>query len=126
MLDYNILTAMVLIIALVLLIVYVFPYMKKRGITKEIYQEIQLGLLLFGYAFRDDKVKRIVDILMGVVLSIEKLDIAPYEKKKEAVDEVFKQLLEDLNICLDQEAVEVLVNIAVSYLPPTNIPIEEI
>lgn len=120
MFNTEILIAGAIILALVLLVIYVFPYLRKKGVSTEIYDDIKLGLLLFGYAFRDEKIKQIIDILKEVIVNIEHLDIAHFEKKADAVEEVFERLLVEMDILLDKEAIEILVNIAASYLPKTE------
>ena len=58
MFDINILIAIGVTAILVVLIRFVFPLY-----TDDLYRDVKNGLLLFGYAFRDDKLKEIADML---------------------------------------------------------------
>lgn len=120
MLDFNIITGIGVAAALVLAVVFLFPYLRKQGVTKDLYKDIKMGLMVFGYAFRDDKVKQITAMMLAIVTSVEKLDIASEDKKQEALEVAFKEMMEQLNIVLDPEALSLIIDIAVSYLPPTN------
>lgn len=119
MLDYNLLTAILVGVLIVLFLRYVAPIIKKRGYS-DIYSDIKAGLLLFGYAFRDEKIKKIADLILVIVHEVEKLDIAPAVKKEEAVNIAFRELIIELNLEIEEEAIETIVNIAVAYLPPTH------
>lgn len=120
MIDFNIVYGILIAIALLLLIRFVFPYMKAKGIQTDIYADIKLGLLMFGYAFRDEKIKEITALIIGIVTQVELLDIAPVQKKTDALEIAFTTLMEELNIMLDPDALSTIINIAVAYLPPTN------
>lgn len=120
MLDFNIVTGIILATVLILLVKFILPYLKAKGMKGNIYEDIKLGLMLFGYAFRDEKVKDITSKIYNIVSTIEKLDIAPTQKKEEAIEIAFKELMEELNITLDKEALGLITNIAVAYLPATN------
>ena len=124
MFDYNVLAGLGVAAFLVIFIAFISPYLKKKGMKTDIYQEIKLGLMLFGYAFRDEKVKEMTNIIYGIVSSFEELDIAAREKKAEALQVAFTELMEELNITLDEEALSLIIDIAVSYLPPTHSEIE--
>ena len=117
MLDFNTLTGVVVAIALVVLIRFVFPLYKDRG---TIYKDVKSGLLLFGYAFRDEKIKAITDMIFNIVTIVEGLDKPNITKQYEAISEAYNKLLTEFDIVLDEGVIELLVEIAVSYLPPTN------
>lgn len=117
MLDFNVISGMFVAVALVLLIRFVFPLYKDRT---SIYADVKQGLLLFGYAFRDDKIKEITDALLNIVLIVEELDKPNITKQYEAMVLAYDELLAEFDIVLDDEVVELLVNIAVAHLPPTN------
>lgn len=119
MLDFNLITAVLVAMSLVLFVRFVMPYLKKIGYSN-IYTDVKAGLLLFGYAFRDEKIKAIADMVLKIVHETEKLDIAPAGKKEEAINIAFRELIMELNIEIQEEAIEIIVNIAVAYLPPTN------
>jgi thermostable 8-oxoguanine DNA glycosylase len=53
---------------------------------------------------------------------METLDLTAEEKHYLAVDEVFRELLEEFNIELPEEAISLLIQIAVKMLPPTHQP----
>ena len=120
MLDFNIITGILVATGLILLVKIGLPFLKAKGMKGNIYEDMKLALMLFGYAFRDEKVKDITSKIYNIVAAIEKLDIAPIEKKNEAVEIAFKELMDELNIMLDKEALELIINIAVAYLPATN------
>lgn len=121
MLDFNTVYGVIIAIVLIVLIRFILPYLKERGINTEIYGDIKMGLLLFGYAFRDEKVKKITDLLFGIVSNIETLDVASQEKKEFAMRAAFDSLLSDFDIVLDEGAMNLIIDIAVTYLPPTNL-----
>lgn len=120
MFDFNLLTGILVAAAIVLFIRFGMPYLRKKGYSN-IYSDIKAGLLLFGYAFRDEKIKAIADLMYNIVHETEMLDAAPEVKRKEAVDIAFRALIKELNIEMEEQAIVTIVNIAVSYLPPTNL-----
>lgn len=120
MLDFNIVYGILVAIIIWILIKFIFPLLKDKGIQSNVYKDIKTGLLLFGYAFREEKVKRMIAMLHSIVSSVEELDIAPSDKKDIAVVKAFDSILDEFHIALDEEAIELMVNILVAYLPPTH------
>lgn len=120
MIDFNIITGILVAAGLIVLLRFVFPYLEAKGLKSDIYKDVKMGLLMFGYAFRDEKIKKITNLMLGIVTSVEALNVAPEEKKKEALEIAFTELMEELNVILDKEALSLIINIAVSYLPPTD------
>lgn len=118
MLDFNILYAVIIAIAIVVYVRFIKPYLKKNNM--DFFEEVKLFLLVSGYAFRDEKIKAIAGMTLEVVESLEELTLVPDEKHYVAVDEVFRELLEEFNIEMEEEVIEGIVRIAVSHLPPTN------
>lgn len=119
MLDFNLIYAILVAVAIVLFITFVSPLLQRKG-KSNIYTDIKMGLLLFGYAFRDEKIKAIADLVLKVVRETEKLDLAPDDKREEAIEIAFRALIKELGLEIDEDAIETIVNIAVAYLPPTN------
>ena len=117
MLDFNVITAVGVGVALVVLIRFVFPLYKDRS---TIYKDVKTGLLLFGYAFREDKIKAITDTIFNIVSIVEELDKSNITKQYEAMTLAYDKLLSELDIVLEDEVVELLIDIAVSYLPKTE------
>ena len=117
-LDFNVLYALLIAVGVVLFVRFVKPYLKKNNIN--IYEEVKLFLLVSGFAFRDEKIKAITATALEVVRNMEQLSFSADEKHYLAVDEVFRRLLDEFNIELDEEIVETIVRIAVSALPPTH------
>ena len=120
MLDFNIITGILVAIGLVLLVKIGLPFLKAKGMKGNIYDDMKLALMLFGYAFRDEKIKEITSIIYNIVATIEELDITPIDKQHEAIEIAFIDLMDELNIVLDDAALELIINIAVAYLPATN------
>ena len=118
MLDFNVVNASAIAILIVIFVKFVLPYFKKRKI--DYYEEIKLGLMLFGYAFRDEKVKQIANTALVVVSEIESLHLAPEEKHNLAVEKTFKELLNEFNIELEDEVIDLIIQLAVTMLPKTN------
>ena len=118
MLDFNIVYALLIAVGVVIFVRFVKPYLKKNNIN--IYEEIKLFLLVSGYAFRDEKIKAISATALEVVKSMEQLSFSADEKHYLAVDEVFRRLLDEFDIELDEEIIETIIRIAVSALPPTH------
>lgn len=125
MLDFNLLTAILVAVAIILFVRFGMPYLKLRGYG-DIYTDVKAGLLLFGYAFRDEKIKAITELILKVVKETEKLSIAPEGKREEAVNVAFRSLIKELNIDIDEDAVRTIINIAVAYLPPTNMAKDQV
>ena len=117
MLDFNVITAIGVGIALVVLIRFVFPLYKDRS---SIYKDVKQGLLLFGYAFRDDKIKAITDMIFGIVSVVEELDKSNITKQYEAMTQAYDALLAEFDIVLDPDIIQLLVDIAVAHLPETG------
>jgi hypothetical protein len=120
MLDFNIINALIVLTSILVFILIVKPYFEKKNF--QFYDEIKLGLMLFGFAFRDDKIKEIANTILFIVQQMETLDLTAEEKHYLAVDEVFRELLEEFNIELPEEAISLLIQIAVKMLPPTHQP----
>lgn len=118
MLDFNVLSAMFIMVGVILFLRVIMPYLKKNNI--EFYEEMKLGLLLFGYVYRDDKIKEISKVALEVVKSLEDLSLTADEKHYLAVDEVFRRLLMEFDIEVEEEVIEMIVRVAVAQLPPTN------
>ena len=121
MFDFNTVTAILVAIGLVLLIRFVFPLYKDRT---SIYKDVKQGLLLFGYAFRDEKIKQITDTIFNIVSIVEQYDKSNISKQYEAMTKAYDELLTEFDIVLDDKVVELLVDIAVAHLPPTNKEVE--
>ncbi len=119
MLDFNLLTAILVAVVIILFVKFAMPWLKERGYG-DIYTDVKAGLLLFGYAFRDEKVKAITDLILRIVKETEQLSIAAEGKREEAVDIAFRALIKELNIEIEDDAIRTIINIAVSYLPPTH------
>lgn len=117
MLDYSTISAFIIVVLLVLLIRLVFPLYKDRA---SIYKDVKQGLLLFGYAFRDDKIKAVADTIFRIVSIVEEYDKSNISKQYAAMEQAYEELLAEFDIILDAELIELLVDIAVSHLPPTN------
>ena len=116
--DFNIIYAILIAVAVVIYVRFVKPYLQKNNLN--FYEEIKLFLLVSGYAFRDEKIKAIAGMTLGVVEKLEDLTLVADEKHYIAVDEVFRELLVEFDIEMDEEIIEGIVRIAVSHLPPTN------
>ena len=59
-------------------------------------------------------------MLFNIVVVIENLDKSNIAKQLEALEIAQKQLLEEFDIVIDVEALKLIVDIAVAYLPKTN------
>lgn len=118
MIDFNIFNAILVATFIVIFIRFVLPYFKKTKRTY--YDEVKLGLMLFGYAFRNDKIKAIANTALTVVREIESLHLSPEEKHALAAEKTFRELLNEFNIELDEEVIDLIIQIAVSLLPKTN------
>ena len=118
MLDFNILSAILIMVGIIVFVKIIMPYLKRNNI--DFYEEIKLGLLLFGHVYRDDKIKAISKTALEIVKNLEYLSLSPEEKHYLAVDKVFRELLDEFDIELPEKAVELIIRIAVAQLPPTN------
>lgn len=118
MLDFNIIYAILIAVAVVLYVKYAKPYLKKNNL--DFYEQVKLFLLISGYAFRDEKIKAIAEVALNVVKSLEELTLVPDEKHYVAVDKVFRELLVEFDIEMEEKIIEGIVRIAVAQLPPSN------
>lgn len=116
--NWDVVYATGLVFGIFAVLYYVVPYLKKRKL--EYYKEVKLALMLFSYAFRYDKVKRIADLALEIVKSIEELSLSPEEKRIEALTIISQRLLNEFNIVIDDDALGLIIDIAVTLLPPTN------
>lgn len=116
--DYNFLIAVGIVFGLWAFLYYLVPWLKKHN--AEYYDEVKLALLLCGYAFRDDKVKNIADIAYEIVDDLESLAITPEEKHNEAVTMLSQKILTEMHIDLDDDALDMIVQLAVTLLPKTH------
>ena len=118
MFDFNILNALIVAVAIVVFITYVLPYFRDNDM--QYYEEVKIGLLMFGYAFRDEKLQKIADMALAVVLQMEILDASNKDKYSQAVEQVFRNLIEQFNIFIPEDVIGMIVNVAVTMLPKTN------
>lgn len=116
--EFNVLYALLIAVGVVLFLRVIVPFMKKNNL--DFYEEIKLFLLISGYSFRDEKIKAISAMALEVVKQMEELGLAAEEKHFVAVDEVFRRLLDEFDIELEEEIIETIIMIAVSQLPKTN------
>lgn len=116
--EFNVLYALLIAVGVVVFMRVIVPYVKKNNL--DFYEEIKLFLLISGHSFRDEKIKAISAMALEVVKQMEELGLAAEEKHYAAVDEVFRRLLFEFGIELEEEIIETIIMIAVSQLPPTN------
>lgn len=117
MLDYNLLVGLLIAAALILIIRFVFPVYEDRT---TIYKEVKNALMMFGYAIRDDKIKGIANSIFKVVSILEAWDIANEDKKFAATEVAYRELVEEFGLDLEPQAIDLIVEIAVSYLPKSK------
>lgn len=118
MINWSLILAFLLVVSLVSYFRYGSPWLKVKGF--DYYNEINLALMITGYAFRDEKVKDIAEIALVVVKGLEMLSLTSSEKHEVAILELSKELMEEFNLILDDEALDLLVQLAVTLLPPTH------
>ena len=117
MMNYDLVFGAAIAVALIVIIRFVFPLYKDRT---SIYKSVKDGLLLFGFAVRDEKIKAITDSIFKVVSILETWDLTNEQKKYAATEVAYRELLDEFGIKLPQEAIDLLVDIAVAQLPPTK------
>ena len=118
MMNWDVLYAVGLVFGLFAVLYYLVPYLKAKNL--DYYNEIKLALLIFGYAFRSDKIRNISDVALKVVKSIEELSLTPEDKHLEAVTRISQELLVEFDILLDDDVLDIIVQIAVTLLPKTH------
>lgn len=118
MINLSLILAILLAASLVSYFRFGAPWLKAKGL--DYYSEISLALMITGYAFRDEKIKEIAEIALAVVTDLEKLSLTSSEKHEEAIAEISKHLLEELNLEVEEKAIDLIVKLAVTMLPPTN------
>lgn len=117
--NWNIIFATLIVAGVSLYLIYARPWLNKKNF--DYFDEIKLALLLTGFAFRDEKIKLIVDIAYKVVSALEKYEnISSEEKHLQAVQEISTLLVNEANIVLSEEALDLIVDITVSLLPATK------
>lgn len=118
MFNLNVLYAIGILAGVIIFRRFVMPYLRKNNL--ELYEEIKIALLIMGYSFRDDKIKKITEITLSLINDLEKIAIAPEDKLAVAIEEVSKKLINDFGIVLEDEVLKVIIRVAVSTLAPTN------
>lgn len=118
MLDWNVTNGLLAITAILVFIIFIKPLLRSKNI--DYYEEIKLGLMLFGFTFRDDKIRQIANTVLFIVGQMEDLDLTPDEKHYLAIEEAFREILIEFNIELPEEAISLMIQSAVAMLPPTN------
>lgn len=118
MLDWNVTNGLIIITSILVFILFIKPFLQSKNF--KYYDEVKLGLMIFGFTFRDEKIKDIADTALFIVTQMETLDLTPEEKHYLAVDEIFRALVIEFNIELPEDAISLLVQCAVAMLPKTN------
>lgn len=118
MLDWNVANGLIVITTILVFIMFVKPFLQSKNFAY--YDEVKLGLMMFGFTFRDEKIKQIADTALFIVQQMEKLDLTADEKHYLAVEEVFRELLVEFNIELPEDAISLLIQSAVAMLPKTD------
>ena len=116
--DWNIIIGTGVVFGLFIFFIYVKPFLKNKNM--EYYEELELALLICGFAFRDEKLKKIFNVGLDVVTQLEKLSLSPSEKHIQGVKYLSIRLLDEFSINLSEEALDIIIRIAVKTLPPTN------
>ena len=119
MLNYDLVFGALVAIGLIVIIRFVFPLYLDRT---TIYKNVKSALLLFGHAFNDEKIKAITDSIFKIVSILETWDLTNEQKKFAATEVAYRELVAEFGIDLPQEAVDLLISIAVAQLPPTKNP----
>ncbi|KFZ25928.1 MAG: hypothetical protein KQ78_01884 [Candidatus Izimaplasma bacterium HR2] len=119
MINWSLILAFLLVVALVSYFRYGAPWLRAKGF--DYYSEVNLALMFTGYAFRDEKIKNIAEIALVVVKGLEELSLTATEKHEVAIVELSKELMNEFDLILDDEALDLLVKLAVTILPPTHI-----
>ena len=117
MLNYDLVFGALVAIGLVVIIRFVFPLYLDRT---TIYKNVKSALLLFGHAFNDQKIKAITDSIFKIVSILETWDLSNEQKKFAATEVAYRELVEEFGINLPEEAIDLLISIAVAQLPPTH------
>lgn len=116
MINMNVIYALLTMVVLVLGLKLLAPILKKNNI----YDEVKMALLLTGYAFRDEKVVAMTHIMLELVSNMEHWEVSSADKHEIALRAAYTQILEELGIELDAEAIDTMIRIAVAQLPATN------
>ena len=119
MFSLELLAAVFIVGAIVAYLRFGAPWLKVKGF--DFYAEVQLALIIAGYAFRDEKIKSIASVALMIVGDLENLYTSPKEKHEEAMLLLSKKLLDEFSLELEEEVISLLIKLAVSMLPPTNV-----
>ena len=119
MINLSLVLAFLMIAGIVSYLRYVGPLLRKKGL--DYYEEVSLALMITGYAFRDEKIKDIAEVALIVVRGLERLSLTSEEKHEEAIEILSKKLLDEFNLQLEEGALDLLIQIAVTMLPATNV-----
>ncbi|WDV47033.1 hypothetical protein PV797_04855 [Clostridiaceae bacterium M8S5] len=115
--NWNIVIAIATVFMVVIFTKYISKYLKKKDL--DLYREIKLGLLIFGYTFKDNQIKKIADLTYEVVSNLQSL-ASVTEEIDEAIKQVSKRLLDEFEIDIEPEALDMIVQIAYTLLPEDN------
>lgn len=119
MFDLNILYAIAILAGVILFRRVGMPFLRRNNL--ELYEEVKLALLIMGYSFREEKIKNITKVTLELVKDLEKIAITSEEKLEVAIEEVSKKLIKDFNIVLEDEAIALIIRVAVSTLAATHL-----
>ncbi|WP_066503740.1 hypothetical protein [Abyssisolibacter fermentans] len=123
MINWDIIIGILIVTALLIFLKYIVPYLKMNKM--DFYREIKLGLMIFGYTFKDEKIKAIADMTYEVVNDLQILSDTPIEKQNEAVRQLSGKIMDEFGVGIEPKALDLIVQIAVTLLPTKN-PIERI
>jgi len=105
-------------IGIVGVLTFIFAMAKKHKFAY--YNELKMALLLVGMSLREDKLKQIATLALEIVKAVEPIELTPQDKKAVAIAKLSKKISEILQIEIDETALNLIIDIAVSTLPPTN------
>lgn len=114
-LDYVI--GVLIIFALFSVKIWLLPYLKSKGVSKQYLELVEQALLIGGTAFRSNKTKEIFFIAVEIVNALEALDnLDSIQKHTQAVGELAGELLNKLNIELNKDSLDRIIHLAVAFM----------
>lgn len=116
--NWDVVYAVGLVFGLFAILYYLIPFLRDKKL--DYYKEVKFALMICSYAFRYDKIVKISNLALEIVKSIEELSLSPEEKRIEALTIISQRLLNEFNIAIDNDTLGLIIDIAVTLLPPTN------
>lgn len=112
--NWSIVSALAVVIVLVSYLRWVKPKIKNK---KGLYNQVILALSIVGAVYKDEQVKKLVDVVKDVVEDVQDLGKEINEMK---ILETAREVVYTLQIDVEDETLKLIVNVVIYYLGYTD------